>query len=175
MGLFRSSNSSSNPRPSKGFSFRIIDTRIDRWLSVDYLKETTGHLKSIFVDTFVPKKARYSETFEEALERLQLSEQELLNRQTEFFRLFCFFIGLSLCVISYGIYLAYTKLFLSALIAFCLSLYALTQAFRFHFWLFQLKHRKLGCTLWEWFNSSIEPTESHHITTRSSHDLDKKQ
>jgi len=38
-----------------------------------------------------------------------------------------------------------------------LTLYVLTQAFRYHFWLFQLRNRKLGCTLSEWWNARVKP------------------
>lgn len=153
MGIFRS---------TKKLSTKIVDVRVDKWLSVDYLKETTNHFKVILIDIFVPKKPKFSESFEEALQRLELSEKDLQQRKEEFTRLFLFFTILSLSVISYGIYLAYKGSFGASLIAFCLSLYALTQAFRFHFWLFQLKNRKLGCTIKEWFNSSA------HTTTRGS-------
>jgi intracellular multiplication protein IcmV len=147
MGIFRD---------SKGFTSKIVDVRIDKWMSVDYLKETTGHIKSIVQDVMVPKKARYSETFDEAIKRLDLTEADIAARKNEFTRLFRFFTILSLVVVVYGLYLAFSGNFVSALIAFCLSFYSFTQAFRFHFWLFQLKHRKLGCTIREWFNSSIE-------------------
>lgn len=134
--------------------FKLIDVRVDRWLSLDYLKETSRHFQAIFRGTFVPQKPRYSETFEEAVQRLELSENDLIQRQFEFTRLFYFFIVLSLIVIGYGLYLAYFGHFIGAIVSFCLALYSFTQAFRFHFWLFQLKHRKLGCTLKEWFFSS---------------------
>lgn len=147
MGLFRK---------TRNLAGKVIDVRVDKWVSVDYLKETTGHIKSILDDVLIPKRARYSETFDEALNRLSLTEKDLIQQEKDFTRLFYFFVVLSTVIIIYGLYLAITGSFISALIAFCLSLYSFAQAFRFHFWLFQLKRRKLGCTLKEWFNSSAE-------------------
>lgn len=143
-------------RATKGLTSKIVDIRVDKWLSLDYLKETTGHLKSIVTSVVVPERPRYSETFEEALQRLHLTEEDLAARKTEFTRLLYFFVFLSVAIVIYGLSLAYSGALLPALIAFCLSVYSLTQAFRFHFWLFQIKNRKLGVTLKEWFNSSAK-------------------
>lgn len=162
MGIFKSSK-------EKGFRPRIVDLRVDRWLSVDYLKETTSHFKAILNDIVVPKRARYSETFDEAVHRLHLTDSELAQRKLEFSRLFYFFIILSLFVIGYGLYFAFHGHFISAIISFCLSIYSFTQAFRFHFWLFQLKNRKLGCTLREWFNSSIDSEPRNNIVVKPDH------
>lgn len=162
MGIFRS---------SKKVMGRIVDVRVDKWLSVDYLKETTGHFKAILNDMVVPQKARYSETFEEAQQRLNLSEKDLADRKHEFTKLFYFFVALSLVVISYGLYLAYHGSFGPALIAFCLALYSFTQAFRFHFWLFQLKNRKLGCSLREWFNSSAHTETQKDIILKNKDNI----
>lgn len=162
MGVFRS---------TKKVASKIVDVRVDKWLSVDYLKETSGHFKSLLVDVVVPKKARYSETFDEAVQRLNLSDSDLQARMHEFTKLFYFFIILSVTVIAYGLYLAYVGSFVPALIAMCLSLYSFTQAFRFHFWLFQLKNRKLGCTLREWFNSSAVSIHQTNIIKKEEDNL----
>lgn len=143
-------------RKTKKFTGKIIDYRVDKWLSLDYLKETTNHLRSMVSHVIVPSRPRYSETFDEALQRLDLIEADLIKRQKEFTRLVYFFVLLSIIIVVYGLVLAYSGAFLCALIAFCLSVFSLSQAFRFHFWLFQIKNRKLGATLKEWFNSSAK-------------------
>lgn len=144
MGIFKS---------TKKAAGKIIDVRVDKWISWDYLSETAGQFKVLLLDIVVPKKASYSETFEEAMQRLQLNEEDLVARKKEFTRLFYFFLGLAFLVVLYALYMAIKGSLAPSLIAFCLALYALTQAFRFHFWLFQIKHRKLGCSWREWFNS----------------------
>lgn len=143
-------------RATKGITSKIIDIRVDKWVGLDHIKETTKHLQSIIKSVFVPERPRYSETFDEAMMRLQLTEADLAQRQAVFTRLFYFFIVLAMSVIAYGLNLAFQGAFLPAIIAFCLSIYAFAQAFRFHFWLFQIKNRKLGLTLQEWFNSSVK-------------------
>lgn len=144
MGIFKS---------TKKAAGKIIDVRVDKWISWDYLKETTGHFKAILFDIAIPKKATHLESFEEAMSRLGLSEKDLEARKNEFTKLFYFFLVLSLGVFAYALYLSLKGTLVSSLITFCLAFYALTQAFQFHFWLFQIKNRKLGCSVKEWFNS----------------------
>jgi intracellular multiplication protein IcmV len=64
-------------------------------------------------------------------------------------------------IVGYALYTAFKGSMTTSLISFCLALYALTQAFRFHFWLFQLRNRKLGCSIKEWMNSEV-----HHRPTQ---------
>jgi len=139
---------------------RLVDVRVDKWMSLSYLSETTNRFKGLLTDIVIPKKATYSETFEEAMLRLELTEADIEQRKKEFMRLWYFFVVLALAVLGYALYLAFAGTMIAALIAFCLSFYAFTQAFRFHFWLFQLKNRKLGCTFKEWLNSKVQ--EEHH-------------
>lgn len=151
MGIFKS---------SKKAASHVVDVRVDKWISWDYLSESADNFKVILFDSIIPKKATYSETFEEALVRLELTEADLAKRKKEFTQLFYFFIVLSVFIIGYGLYLAISGTMITALIAFCLSIYTLAQAFRFHFWLFQLKNRKLGCTVKEWMNAAVNtPSE----------------
>lgn len=146
MGIFKS---------SKKVASHVVDVRVDKWVSLEYLTETADNFKNILLDSVIPKKATFTETFEEAMARLELTEADLIKRQKEFTQLFYFFLGLSIAIIGYGLYLAFTSSMVTALIAFCLSVYTFSQAFRFHFWLFQIKHRKLGCTVREWLNAEI--------------------
>lgn len=158
MGMFKS---------SKKTASRLVDVRVDKWVSLDYLSETAENFKVILLDSVIPKKATYSETFEEALKRLELTEADLLQRQKEFSQLFYFFMTLSLVIMFYGLFLAFTSTMAATLIAFCLSLYTFSQAFRFHFWLFQLKNRKLGCTIKEWLNGSVNTSTQKSLTTNN--------
>ena len=82
MGIFRS---------TKRAAGRIIDVRVDRWMGWDYLRETADRFKILLLGIVVPQKASYAETFEEAMLRLDLTDQDILKRKEEFTRLFYFF------------------------------------------------------------------------------------
>ncbi|MGD9592508.1 MAG: type IVB secretion system protein IcmV [Candidatus Berkiella sp.] len=154
---------------------RIVDVRVDRWMSWSYLGETADHFKVIFLDIVIPKKASTVETFEEAMNRLDLTEEDLISRQIEFTRLCYFFLALALVVVCYALYVAFTGSMVASLISFCLALYALTQAFRFHFWLFQIKNRKLGCSIKEWMNSEVIQSATNDLTVNRDKDVSQKK
>lgn len=151
MGLWKS---------TKNVASKIFDVRIDRWMSLSYLKTVSSQTGSILTKLVVPKKATRVETFEQALERLNLTEADLEQRKKEFTQFVWLFLGIAFIIIAYAIYMIFKGYPIVGLISFCISLYALSQAFHFHFWLFQMKHRKLGCTLQEWFHSKIDNTPS---------------
>lgn len=153
----------------KKVSSRLVDVRVDKWMSWDYLGETADRFKVLFLDIVIPKKADTAETFEEAMQRLELTEEDLTERKKEFTRLLYFFLGLAIAIVGYALYLAFIGKMVTSLIAFCLAFYALTQAFRFHFWLFQLRNRKLGCTIKEWMNSSVYEVPKKDLTVKNDH------
>ncbi|MBS0286311.1 MAG: type IVB secretion system protein IcmV [Proteobacteria bacterium] len=154
---------------------RIIDVRVDKWMSWDYLGETADRFKILFLDIVIPKKANTVETFEEAMRRLELTESDLIERQKEFTRLCYFFIFLAMTVVIYALYTAFMGSMVASLISFCLALYALTQAFRFHFWLFQIKNKKLGCSIKEWMNSEVVHTASSDLTVKNKDSVSKQE
>jgi intracellular multiplication protein IcmV len=130
----------------------MVDLRVDKWLGWDYIANTTKDYKNIVEGMATPEKAEHIESFDEAMVRLGLTNADVAQRKKEFTRLFLFFIGLSVAIIGYGLFMAVKGHMLTALISFCISIYSLTQAFRFNFWLFQIKNHKLGCTIQEWMN-----------------------
>lgn len=134
----------------------IVDVRVDKWIGYDFLKTSFIHTGRSFKTLFQIKKATYTETFEEAIHRLGLNEQTLIARKREFIRLAIIFVLFACGILGYAIYLASQKQLVGCAIAFLFSLYALVNAFRFHFWFFQMQHRKLGCTFQEWLNGGIQ-------------------
>ncbi len=150
---------------------RVVDVRVDKWMSWDYLGDTADRFKILFLDIVIPKKASTSETFEEAMQRLDLTEQDLAERQKEWTRLCYFFLVLTLLVVIYALYTAFKGSMTSSLISFCLALYTLTQAFRWHFWLFQVKNRKLGCSIKEWMNSEVMQTASSDLVLKDNNSM----
>ncbi len=133
----------------------IVDVRVDRWMSYDLLKNTSQNTYRIAEDLIRTKQATYLETFEEAMARQGLTEEDINARKKEFTRLTYTYVTLALILLGYCGYMIFEKSLFGSSISFLLVLYCLTQAFRFHFWLFQLRERKLGCTFQEWLNSTV--------------------
>lgn len=139
----------------KKVASHMFDYRVDRWVAWDTLKSTTKEYQKVVEGLATPERPQVVESFEDAMLRMGLTEYDIQQRQIEFTRLYIFFIVLALSIVGYGIYMAFMSHMVSALISFCIAIYSLTQAFRFNFWLFQVKHRKLGCTVKEWLDGKI--------------------
>jgi intracellular multiplication protein IcmV len=59
-------------------------------------------------------------------------------------------------IFFYDMYLFIVGGYLGGLLGLVLMLIALTLAFRYHFWYFQIKHRKLNCSLKEWYKQGLK-------------------
>jgi intracellular multiplication protein IcmV len=137
---------------AKSLGSYIFNFRVGKWMGVDQVKQSYSQLYQITLAVFRPEQAELSETFEEALIRLDLTEADIEQRRIEFTRLMIIYAFVSLAIFSYSIWIVYAyKNLLGFGMGFSITIFALTYAFRYHFWLFQIKHRKLGCSLRDWF------------------------
>lgn len=126
------------------------------WLGYDSLKIQTNMLWRIVRSLFVPAAPKRRETFEQALERLNITEEILQRNYTRYLFVAVIFAGLGVATILFGFWLLFHHHTFSG---FILSIPTaglfLVNAFRYHFWVFQIKHRKLGCTFNEWWQGRI--------------------
>ncbi len=130
------------------FNFKVKD-----WFGFDFIAKETTLIKDGFKNVFTKEQAERTETFDEAMQRLELTEQDLENRTTEFTRLFIIFILMSVAIFCYSIFISIKFSNIGGFfMGLAITVYCLTHAFRYHFWLFQIKHRKLGCTFKQWLN-----------------------
>lgn len=102
------------------------------------------------------KKPR-NETFDAAVQRLQLTEADINNRMTALYRVALFAAVLGLGGFGWTIFLLLKGMFLSSLVALSLGALMFIYAFREHFHYFQMKKRRLDCTVKEWFLYLISP------------------
>ncbi len=124
-------------------------------LDTEFLTASWYSIRNMIGKLFTPKSGGYQESFEEALVRLQLTEEDLKHRIREFGRLAFIFVSMAILSFIYTIYLCATEGGWGVILGFVITLFLLTRAFYFHFWLFQIKNRKLGCTIKEWLNSTV--------------------
>lgn len=132
---------------------QIINVRF--WFDWDRMKAFTIALKNGIKRMFVPQEAITSESFEAAKKRLNLTDTELLAKQKALFRLSLVMLVAAFLLLGYSGYQLFygsTKAFIVSLVVMMISL---VLAFRYHFWYFQIKHRKLGCTINEWYRQGI--------------------
>lgn len=132
---------------------------IPKWMSAKQITADAAYISQIAKQVLTPQKAQQEETFEAALQRLNLTEQDLRDRKKEFTRLAGFFFVVFILLVGYVVYLILDSTgevsWRAILLSIVVSLIALVQFFRFHFWLYQIKERRLGCSFKQYLVSGI--------------------
>ncbi|MBA3661637.1 MAG: hypothetical protein H0W64_07915 [Gammaproteobacteria bacterium] len=121
------------------------------WFDVASFKEGNRAIYDSVNGLFKIPEAKRTETFEQAVTRMGLSEETLQRRQTDYYNFALILFILGVIVILFSLYLLFFHFSLSGfIIGIPAAGLFLAQAFKYHFWSFQIKHRKLGCTFAEW-------------------------
>lgn len=133
---------------------QIINFRVNDWLNTKNHKNNLNYISSSFKETFIPNtNLNNQETFEQAIERLNLTEQDIFDRKKEFFKLFIISLIISLLLFIYTMLITISyKSFYGFILGSSISFLSLTKTFKYHFWLTQINKRKLGLTFKEWLN-----------------------
>lgn len=79
----------------------------------------------------------------------------VLKREREFRNLFFLFFGILVTSIFYFFYVLFHHLWLTAVLILSFSMFVSALSFRYHFWWFQMRKRKLGCTFEEWKDETL--------------------
>jgi intracellular multiplication protein IcmV len=137
----------------RGFFGSIFNIR--EGVGYDQIASYGNIIKDTAKDVFTrPKMPEKIESFDDLAKRLNLSDSEIEKRAKGFLYYMLVYIIISLCLFGYFIYLlAKTgSSILAILVSFALGFAMLANAFRESFWYMQMKKRKLGCSMKEWFD-----------------------
>jgi intracellular multiplication protein IcmV len=126
---------------------------ISTWIGTKQIKEQTHALQDLAKTLVTPEKPKYFESFEEALRRLNLTEEDLAKRTQEFKRLITWFSLITFFLLLYFVYLLFEHAWFASMGCLGIMLVMIGQIFRYHFWLYQIRERKLGCSFREWLHS----------------------
>lgn len=138
---------------------------VPSWINWSQIKANTSFVARIVKRLFVPEKAEFDETFDAAVKRLHLSESDLRTRQQYLIYEMSFYLFIAALFILYTGYLLVKTNFIIASVGMLLFCLSIVKACAAHFYYFQIKHRKLGCTFKEWLNNEIipEPKGNNHV------------
>ncbi len=126
------------------------------WLGLNELTAYTNVISSTLKTTFTSDKALRTETFEQALLRLHINDADLQHSAKRFKWYAILFLMFSLATFLVGFYYLFEyHTFSGWVLAMVVSMLFGAHAFRFDFWHFQIKHRKLGCTVSEWWSGQV--------------------
>ncbi|KTD12994.1 type IVB secretion system protein IcmV [Legionella jamestowniensis] len=137
-----------------GIIKRIFNVRA--WIDFDRVRAFTAYLAAGFQKMFIPQQTEAGESFEAAVARMNLSEQELQAKQIALYRLSLLMCLVAVGIFAYSIYHLYYGSYRAVIVSLVLVLVALVLAFRYHFWYFQIKERKLGCSIREWYREGLK-------------------
>lgn len=129
----------------------IINLR--SWFDWDRMKSLTLFLWYGAKKFFVPQQGTEKESFEAAKKRLHLTDADLLVRQKGLLRVSILMVVFAFLFLLYALYHFYCHSIKGGILSLVVMLVALTLAFRYHFWYFQIKERKLGCSIHEWYKN----------------------
>lgn len=128
---------------------------VPRWIGYSHLKATSQSVFSLVKKYFVPEQKQRTESFAAALARLQLTEADLSQRAKQFRRLMWLWVFLFALSMSYSLYLLSVNALRGFFPGIGVAVITLTQVFRYHFWIFQIEQRRLGCTFRDWFSTQF--------------------
>lgn len=131
----------------------IINVRA--WIDYDRSKAAFQYLKNGIKKLFIPQKEVKTADFDRVAEQMNLTESDLASRQRALKRLSLFMLVIASAIFIYAGYHLFSGHFRAALVSLVVTLIALVLAFRYHFWYFQIRERKLGCTFREWFRQGL--------------------
>lgn len=144
----------------KGSLRSIVD--VPAWIGFKWLKGNTIGLFQFARQTITGQFAKTdkTETFEQAMQRQNLSEQDLALRVQALQRDSYIFAGATILSLLYMFYLFWNVHFFAGILTYLVSMLFLSQFAKCRFWLFQIQQRKLGCTITEWLSGKIEENKN---------------
>ena len=130
------------------------------WLGYSTVKDSILTTWNLMRSQFIVPEPTITETFDQAMTRLNLTEEDIVDRKNQYYFYAAIFLGLAFISFIFAFILLFRE---RTFAGFCLGL-AVTalfssQAFRYHFWYFQIKQRRLGCTFEEWKDSWLNSSK----------------
>jgi intracellular multiplication protein IcmV len=126
---------------------------IRKWSSYDEVKVSALAITHSIKDLYGVGRgnAERVESFDAAVQRLQLTEDDIKKRTRSFLYSSLVYFFIALALFAYTIYMmSVSRAIFAIVVCFILILLMLVYSFREHFWYMQMKKRKVGCSFKEW-------------------------
>ncbi len=134
-------------RIGQGFKFLV---NFPRWMGWDRIRDSAKQIGGMAKSITTVRQAKHQETFEEAIKRLNLSEEEITKQISRHIWMFSLYATLALAMFVYAFYLLFTQYYQGFILGIFVGILTSSLAFREHFYYFQMKTRQLGCTFQDW-------------------------
>lgn len=127
------------------------------WVDLKRTQEISNYFLNIFKKFFIPQKSSQIvvRNLDDVIKEMGLTEDDVSKKLVTFKRMYRLMLVAALFFYVYSLYQLIYGGILSVMVAVVIAFVCLTLAFRYHFWSFQIKKRKLGCSIKEWFRESF--------------------
>jgi len=129
--------------------------KVKSWLDTERIRSGYRYVVDQASIYFIPGTTTKKESFDTAKVRLKLSDEDLLVQQKGLLRLSIVMVAAAIGVFSYAMYNLFYGYYAALIVSGVVIMLALAMAFRYHFWYFQIKHQRLGCSVQDWFRQGI--------------------
>lgn len=139
----------------RGFFKSLFNFKM--WFAVKDLKSGANLITSLsgsFFDSMHPQQVKH-EQFEQTIKDQGLTEQQVQQAKDNYFRNAVMFLVLGVIFAINSIYLLSQYMLLPSVVSFSITIMTFIFSLKSHFWYFQIKNRKLGCTLKEWYHDKV--------------------
>lgn len=127
--------------------------QFSRWMGMSELKSNAAGIKQLMRDLTKKEAPEFKETFEEAIQRLNLTNDDVNKRALSFLKISMIYLFFAFCLCLYAIYLYFNNDVMGALMCLPIISVLLSFFFKEHFWYTQMKHRRLGLSFRDWLDS----------------------
>ena len=107
-------------------------------------------LWSALKGVFTPARPARTETFEAAMQRLQLTEDDLAPCVKRYRQMALVFFVLGLLMLFYAFFILFTGHFIGWGLGMAAAALFFAHSFKYDFWSLQIKRRQLGLTFSDW-------------------------
>ncbi len=136
----------------RGFGQYVTRTfNVSAWMGLDSLRASARSIGRMTKQLFQYEKSIRKESYQQAIARLGLSVEQQHHRKQSFLRMALIYFAMAFAMLIYALFLTFSHAWLAALMSYVLTFLLLSFAFREHFWYIQMREKKLGISLKEWF------------------------
>jgi len=130
----------------------VFYIRPKQWVSWDFFSKSTRQTVSMLKEIYKTPTKGQTETFYQALTRHKITKEGLGQLQSKFYYFSLFFVTFALGMLIYALDGFIQGQVMKGIGSMSLVFFLLAQAFRYHFWYFQIVQKRLGCSLKEWMS-----------------------
>lgn len=125
--------------------------KIRQWSDWDRIRAGGAAMVDAAQKLFVLSPMKGTESFTEAQRKMKLTDADLAARAQALWTWSLFMFILGVLLFGYTFYHLFFGSIPASILTLSLTMLSFSLSFRYHFWYFQIKARKLGCSFQDWY------------------------